>query len=199
MEVAELVLKYVEALAWPIVVVSVVWGLRDHIQGAFTRMTRLETPAGTIEFATAAREVRSDAEELGAASDGGESADEPEEEAVPRFGAFQEAWDVADASPIGALVSAWLLLESISSQAIDERGGPPAEWGSRPPTIPRVIEALAKFGLSARAVSVFHDLRQLRNQAIHGKDVVTPQAAKDFVESARYVAREVFMLPPLMP
>ncbi|WP_328678442.1 hypothetical protein [Streptomyces sp. NBC_00343] len=197
MEVAELVLKYVEALAWPMVTAGAVWGMRDHIRGAFARITRLETPAGTVEFSTAAREVRSDAEELGAASAGDDSANGPQEEAEEdsRFGAFQEAWDVADASPIGALVSAWLLLESISLQAIDERGGPPLELASRPLTPTRIIEALGKMGLSARAVSVFHDLRQLRNQAIHGKDVVTPLAARDFVESARYVARETYTLP----
>ncbi|MCX5362891.1 hypothetical protein OG864_29775 [Streptomyces sp. NBC_00124] len=196
MEVAELVLKYVEALVWPMVTVGVVWGLRDHIQGAITRMTRLETPAGSVEFTTDAREVRSDAEELAATTESDESTGGPtEQEEVPRFGAFQEAWDVAEASPIGALVSAWLLLESISTQAIDERGGPPAEWRSRPPQPTRLIEALAKLGLSPRAVSVFHDLRQLRNRALHGLDAVTPPAARDFVESARYVAREVYTLP----
>lgn len=63
MEIAELVLKYIEALVWPAVTVGLVWGLRSHIREAFTRMTRLETPAGAIEFETQARDVLTQAEE----------------------------------------------------------------------------------------------------------------------------------------
>ncbi|MGR3937860.1 hypothetical protein [Streptomyces sp. BRA346] len=64
MEIAELVLKYIEALVWPAVTVGLVWGLRNHIRDAFGRMTRLETPAGAIEFETQARHVLSQAEEV---------------------------------------------------------------------------------------------------------------------------------------
>jgi hypothetical protein len=63
-EIAELVLKYIEALVWPAVTVGLVWGLRSHIREAFTRMTRLETPAGAIEFETQARDVLNQAEEV---------------------------------------------------------------------------------------------------------------------------------------
>ncbi|MFI0821551.1 hypothetical protein ACH4TX_39185 [Streptomyces sp. NPDC021098] len=63
MDIAELVLKYIEALVWPAVTVGLVWGLRSHIREAFTRMTRLETPAGAIEFETQARDVLTQAEE----------------------------------------------------------------------------------------------------------------------------------------
>ncbi|WP_147993955.1 hypothetical protein [Streptomyces sp. uw30] len=197
MEVAELVLKYVEALAWPLVTVGLVWGLRNHIQGAFTRMTRVETPAGAIEFATDAREVREDAEELAGTPETAEQAGTHQTEQESRFGVFQEAWDMAEASPIGALISAWLVLESISDQALAKLGGmPQSVWNvPRQPPASKIIEALTTFGLSPRAVSVFHDLRQLRNRAMHGVDTVTPAAARDFVETARYVAREIYSLP----
>ncbi|MGF0176703.1 hypothetical protein ACQF36_41495 [Streptomyces sp. Marseille-Q5077] len=198
MEVAELVLKYIEALAWPLVTVGLVWGLRNHIQGAFTRMTRLETPAGAIEFASDAHEVRTEAEELAAASESaGPTAVGPEEEQPSRFGIFQQAWDTADASPIGALLTAWLVLEEISDKALAERGGVPQSVGGvhRPPIPVRISARLTELGLSPGALAVFEDLRQLRNRAIHGFDVVTPKAARDFVESARYVALEVYALP----
>lgn len=61
-EIAELVLKYIEALVWPAVTVGLVWGLRSHIRDAFARMSRLETPAGAIEFETQARDVLNQAE-----------------------------------------------------------------------------------------------------------------------------------------
>ena len=56
-EVAELVLKYVQALVWPVVTLALVWSLRAQLRAALTRMTRVETPAGAIEFAAEAREV----------------------------------------------------------------------------------------------------------------------------------------------
>ncbi|NJP75639.1 hypothetical protein HCJ99_33705, partial [Streptomyces sp. C1-2] len=57
MEVAELVLKYVRVLVWPVVTLVLVWSLRAQLRAALTRMTRVETPAGAIEFAAEAREV----------------------------------------------------------------------------------------------------------------------------------------------
>lgn len=56
-EVAELVLKYVRVLVWPVVTLVLVWSLRAQLRAALTRMTRVETPAGAIEFAAEAREV----------------------------------------------------------------------------------------------------------------------------------------------
>lgn len=64
MKIAELVLKYVEALVWPLVTVALVWGLRAHVKDAFRRLTRLETPAGSMEFAEEARELLDEAERL---------------------------------------------------------------------------------------------------------------------------------------
>ncbi|MBQ0850343.1 hypothetical protein J8N05_19335 [Streptomyces sp. BH-SS-21] len=65
----------------------------------------------------------------------------------------------------------------------------------RPPIIERRIARLTDLGLSSGALSVSQDLRQLRNRAIHGFDAVTPAAVRDFVESARFVALEVYALP----
>ncbi|MDO0928202.1 hypothetical protein QQY24_23320 [Streptomyces sp. TG1A-8] len=62
MRIAELVLKYVQALAWPCVTLVLVWFLRAHVRAAFDRMTRVETPVGAIEFAAAARDVLRQAE-----------------------------------------------------------------------------------------------------------------------------------------
>ncbi|MGW9385393.1 hypothetical protein [Streptomyces globisporus] len=64
MEIAELVLKYVDTLVWPLATVALVWGLRQPIKRAIARLSRLETPAGTMEFTEEVRGVRDDAEEL---------------------------------------------------------------------------------------------------------------------------------------
>ncbi|GGR57065.1 hypothetical protein GCM10010236_06450 [Streptomyces eurythermus] len=64
-EIAELVLKYVQALVWPLITLTLVYVLRAHLRDAFARMTRLETPAGSIEFAVEARDVLNQAESVG--------------------------------------------------------------------------------------------------------------------------------------
>lgn len=194
-EVAELVLKYAQALIWPLVTVVLAWTLRNHIP--LGRMTRLETPAGSIEFATDAREIRSEAEELAAdTKDEAPTEGDTAEDRTSQFGVFQEAWNMADVSPIGALVTAWLLLESLSKAELAKRDALPEPRGASRLLLPnQIIEALDRLGLSPRGVSVFHDLRQLRNRAMHGDVTVTPVAARDYVESARSVARQVYSLP----
>ncbi|MGA5577975.1 hypothetical protein ACPCK9_24505 [Streptomyces koyangensis] len=66
MAIAELVLKYLDALVWPVVTLVLVWMLRAQIRQAFQRLTRLETPAGTLEFEfeAEARAVRDEADDL---------------------------------------------------------------------------------------------------------------------------------------
>ncbi|WP_071339471.1 hypothetical protein [Streptomyces albidoflavus] len=93
MAIAELVLKYLDTLVWPVVTVVLVWMLRAQIRQAFGRLTRLETPAGTLEFEAGARAVRDEADALrtlagdpapvGAWYWGGEDEPPPDEEEGP--------------------------------------------------------------------------------------------------------------------
>ncbi|MEU5087777.1 hypothetical protein [Streptomyces sp. NPDC021356] len=62
MEIAELVLKYLQTLAWPAVAFGALWSLRVQLRAAVARMTRVETPAGSIEFAAEVRDVLHQAE-----------------------------------------------------------------------------------------------------------------------------------------
>ncbi|MGJ5693928.1 hypothetical protein GTW50_12745 [Streptomyces sp. SID7815] len=64
MEIAKLVLEYVKALAWPVFAAVLLWALRAQLRDVVSRLTRVETPAGSAEFAAAAADVLDDAEEL---------------------------------------------------------------------------------------------------------------------------------------
>ncbi|MFE1731682.1 hypothetical protein ACFW6X_16195 [Streptomyces bacillaris] len=214
MEIAELVLKYIEALVWPLVTLTLVWGLRSHIGRAFGRMTRLETPAGAIEFETDAREVRDEAEELATATERSQREPQPgveepstREEVVTGeemrrtpswpsgYEDFREARRMIEASPVGAVVTASNALERIAADAL--RRHPDAE-GYRPlssrsgrlPTMGDLVRGLAHVGLSDSAVRLFERLNMLRNEAVHGR-TVTPSAAFDFVDSCLLLARQL--------
>ncbi|MFD4943193.1 hypothetical protein ACFWNT_11780 [Streptomyces sp. NPDC058409] len=77
MEIAKLVLEYVKTLAWPLVVVGLVWVLRSQIKEALGRLTRVETLAGSAEFAAEARNVLDEAEGLVRSSASGEVRNPP--------------------------------------------------------------------------------------------------------------------------
>ncbi|NEC29857.1 hypothetical protein G3I20_25545 [Streptomyces sp. SID8111] len=62
MEVAELVLKYIQALVWPVVALTLLWLWRHRVGEAIGRLSRVETPVGALEFQNDARRVRDRAE-----------------------------------------------------------------------------------------------------------------------------------------
>ncbi|MCX5406207.1 hypothetical protein OHA37_20310 [Streptomyces sp. NBC_00335] len=62
MEIAELVLKFVDTLAWPLVALGLAWAWRTNIGRAIGRMTRVETPAGALEFAAEVADIRREAQ-----------------------------------------------------------------------------------------------------------------------------------------
>ncbi|MFF9569868.1 hypothetical protein [Streptomyces sp. NPDC014685] len=64
MEIAKLVLEYVKALAWPVFAGALLWVLKAQLRHAIGRLTRVDTLAGSAEFAAAAADVLDDAEEL---------------------------------------------------------------------------------------------------------------------------------------
>ena len=60
-------LKYLRVLVWPTVTLAAIWTLRAQLRAAVERMTRVETVAGSIEFAAEARDVLNRAENAAAA------------------------------------------------------------------------------------------------------------------------------------
>ncbi|MER5806676.1 hypothetical protein ABT143_00530 [Streptomyces sp. NPDC002033] len=211
MEIAELVLKYVQALVWPSVTVGCVWVLRHQIAEALKRMSRVETPAGSIEFAAAARHALDEAEELTAATtqpegvqpeDGAPAGHSPEGTSgtIVNPRRFREARHMADASPVGAIVSAWNELERVAWALINQHPELMPEPVHRG-MAPRVLDWRNMFqalGVSPEGLSLYRRLRELRNQAVHGKLAadVGPAAARDFVESCLLLARELEQLAP---
>ncbi|MGW1108993.1 hypothetical protein [Streptomyces sp. NPDC002540] len=206
METAELVLEYVKTLVWPVVTVTLVWGLRAHIQYAFTRMTRLETPAGAIEFEADAREVRQNAEGLStnsasdspAAQGSGESNPEQRIPQVPPprdgnqgFDIYESARLTAHRSPALAVIRSWDFLQEDLTHALNQRRIPDPPDGAR--WDPRDIswEHLHRLGLGSEAVAVYMSLKGLWDRAAHTLTLVTPEAAIDFIASCRDLSHQV--------
>ncbi|MFE7397601.1 hypothetical protein [Streptomyces sp. NPDC057557] len=206
MEIAELVLEYVKTLVWPVVTVALVWGLRTHIQYAFTRMTRLETPAGAIEFEADAREVRQNAEELSTtpASDdpASQGSDEPnprqESPQVPNprndnqgFGIYESARLTAIRSPALAVIRSWDFLQEDLTHALNQRRIPAPPDGARWHPWDISWEHLHRLGLEPGAVAVYMSLKDLWDRAAHTLTLVTSEAANNFIASCRDLSYQV--------
>jgi hypothetical protein len=239
-KIAELVLQYVRALVWPVVTLALVWFLRAQLRAAVARMTRVETPAGAIEFAVEARDVLNQAARAARAGQlSGDGVPVPEPVPVPgqsqqpRGGGANSPWapppspsspppasyggppapqgrgrgggppptwrqelrnarDMADASPVGAVTTAWNALYALCADVLATVDHQDHPSGLPRPVDPVEVErALVSVGLSSSAVTVFTRLRQLSSRAAQGAGEVTSGAARDFVDSCLTVAREV--------
>ncbi|MFJ1999003.1 hypothetical protein [Streptomyces asiaticus] len=184
MEVARLILMYVKAVIWPVTAVVVAWLLRRQVGTTVSRMTRLETPVGAVEFAAEAQVLRERAEE-------GASGGPVAEQQIGAVG-FREAWAAVDASPIGALVTAWNALADRLNRALPPGTATPVTGSSRSGLVLR--ERMRVAGVPTQTISLFNGLRKLRNGAVHDGVPVTEAAARDFVTSCEILARE-FAIP----
>ncbi|WP_405508812.1 hypothetical protein OG323_22625 [Streptomyces cyaneofuscatus] len=247
MEIAKLVLDFVKVLAWPAFAATLLWILRGKIKDIADRLTRVETPAGSAEFAAAAAHVLDEAQEVALAGgsgiavggdirlsvepspvanqeeaadsergqDDGDAAPEsstgvllPDDVVISKYlsalsadkraaflagavlagGPFDEAMATVNASPRGAVVEAWLVLESRCRAVLNDHGLIVKERYPNPMSTERGLKEL---GLPDDTLKIFRQLRELRNRAVHSGEAIGRPAAEDFVRSCRTVAREL--------
>ncbi|MEU6434478.1 hypothetical protein ABZ874_09135 [Streptomyces albidoflavus] len=217
MAIAELVLKYLDTLVWPVVTVVLVWMLRAQIRQAFGRLTRLETPAGTLEFEAEARAARDEADDLrapvveGPADEGvslpdpvevpdggsrGGGADAPAQPSdLPSSGSRRRRdhlLDMAEHAPLQAMTEAWGSLVWSGLDVLRTRGRA-APDGARTPheRAAELLRGLGEMGLPPHTTSLFERLQALWEGAMAHPDAVTSAAAGDYVRSCRLLAREL--------
>lgn len=206
-DVAELVLKYVEALVWPSVVLVLAWSFRRHLKRAFGRMTRLETPAGAIEFAEEAARMY---EEVGGADVVRVAGDVPvggygQPVTLPAGGhtrereeAINQALELVATSPDSAVMIAWRAVETALRKATARL--------PEGPEYPRVynsdsaIQALRRAGwLPPHIAETMQRMSRLRARVTHADHTVLPDAAFDFVASCELVLARLETISDLRP
>ncbi|MFJ9295264.1 hypothetical protein [Streptomyces asoensis] len=190
MAVAELVLKYVEALVWPVVTLVLAWACRHHLKRAFDRMTRLETPAGAIDFAEEARRTYDDTREQASSSPprvpGQPSRPLPSQSGnvvrthlrarSTQYEALDQALDLVGHSPDSAVMLAWRAVEVAYRDLLG---------GTR--SVQEAARQLEGRGLPHSVAETMVRLARLRARVSHGDHTVFPDAAFDFVASCEVV------------
>ncbi|MFH8656774.1 hypothetical protein [Streptomyces afghaniensis] len=194
METAKIVLAYVEALAWPVMIVILVYLLRTHLVGLIGRLSVISTPAGDLEFAADVNQVHNAAVEAVSESDSTSPIPDHSRSDVRHGGqeldAFDALRDVAASAPDAAIMAAWRRVELRLSEAHRLVRG--TSWNNEhthrvfPITPRRWAEDLVAADLDTDVAEIIAELVALRNRAAHSPDV-SGISALEYVESCAAV------------
>ena len=172
MNVLELLVRLVEAVAWPGTVLLIVCMFRRQFVGILPLLKRLK--AGPVEA-----EFEQGVAEISNAQSWHLPAPDASAEATSRR---QQLIGIAQINPRMAIIDAWQGIEFSLKKATLQRfgGNSPAPSVSSPVTM---IRELAHEGcIDASDVSLLHELRGLRNQATH-----LPEYGPSFESVSSYI------------
>ena len=187
----EATVKIVTGLAWPVVVLVSVILLRRQIGRLMIRLTHLKAPGVEADFAqeAAATNELSEVAVPDAPNTLVPPDATPESERIPgsnlvRYPAttLADLLDEADRHPVGGIVRAWNFVGRVLRIDKERPFIPPA-------AIPGEMrrQDIADDELLALADRLGH----LRNRVVHGQEVPTQDAARDFAEAAWRLATAI--------
>ena len=183
MDFLTFILNIIEALAWPAVVMLVVWKVRLKPSDIPRFIKSLKVGGAEIEFREHLEEVRESAEELTIPAASPEA-----EKVIP----VEAEYELAQLSPAGAILRAWQGVEA-ELHALARRKG----IEDQPRKIFRLIDALGQRQILAPEIlELLHGMRRLRNDAVHipGEEI-TPGMAVEFQILTENVIRHIQSVP----
>lgn len=169
------IVELVKALAWPTTIMILAWLLRKPIRELIPLLTRLKYKDLELEFGRRMSEVKADASE---------ELPPPEPVAAAGTAELRKLIEQAMRSPRAAIAEAWTQVEIAALLAAHRNNlFSPTDVT----TTTRVIRALERRGvIDAGKIGLLHDLRALRDQAVHSPDFgVSTENALDYVQLAR--------------
>lgn len=163
--------RLLDAVAWPVALLVVVWWLRGPLAELIRGLKRLRSRWFDAEFGRKlqAMETKADRAQLPGAK---------EEPKLERLAAI---------SPRAAITEAWRNVEVALRDQARQRGYPEGE------NVWRVSERLAEEGvISPSTRDLVSDMRHLRNEAVHADEVeVNPAEALEYTDLAQRVRYSV--------
>ena len=156
----EFIASLVGHLAWPFVVLIVVFLLRNHLSELFQKVAHLKFKDFELDF----EKVRQQAEAIGSPPTT-EQPVEPEEK--PVFSSLEDQiLETVEKSPAAAILLSWSAVETALASAISRLAQPQDSPSYRSPL--HNIELLEKIGeLTKSQTSLLHEMRMLRNKIAH--------------------------------
>ncbi|MFE4855795.1 hypothetical protein [Streptomyces sp. NPDC056670] len=185
MEIAQIVLDYLKALVWPLIVLFVALAFKDEFRRLLDRLTEVKGAGFGAAFGEGVRRAQSVAEAaISEDPSASELANSPIENV---FDAFR---DIADSTPEGAVLAAWRAVEQKMIEAVSVVRGP-EYLASRRALLPtNMIRELSNAGLSPMAVVALGNLFMLRHRATHVVgDAIDVAEGRSYVDAAELGVR----------
>lgn len=179
MEIGYLVLGFVQALAWPAVVIVLLLVLRNPISQAIRAITKLKYKDVELEFANGLQLAEASARELGLPAPAAARATTEIHLPVP---SYDYLFDLARRYPRAGVTEAWRIVEMSlktlgRSQGVDVRGA-----RAERDVIHRMTD---NDPMRSNLLELYERLRKLRNQAVHASETaITSEEAAGYVDLA---------------
>jgi len=174
------VVEMVKALAWPVTALAAIVMLRRPIAVLIPLARKLKFKELEMEFGEQVKETKAEA-----------AAELPPStmKALPP-GAQDTLNELARVSPRSAITEAWRELELTVQAAAQRFPIPVPDTTYRSPATTQSVRDLARIGVvDPGKLSVYYNLRSLRNQAVHAPEfAVSTEAAMDYVQTTRQLA-----------
>lgn len=174
--------KVIAAISWPLVAGIAAWRIAPHLQGKLKDLTKVKAGPVEAEFAKQVEELRKEVEEK-----------VPEARAARTFNDDEgRLLELAKVSPRSAIIEAWRNVEVSASRAVElrlaRRESSSSSSSFRPPlntsALGRELGLLEI--LNGQQVSLFHELRMLRNKATHSEQFdIGFEAVNNYIQLAQ--------------
>ncbi|MND71246.1 hypothetical protein D3C76_570750 [compost metagenome] len=156
MDVLTFISELIKALAWPVVVVTVLVLLRPELKALAPFLKKLKAGPVVAEFERDVNQLK-------------EMVDEPAKPVPPLSPEVRASkeflFELAAVHPRSAIQESWVRVEAAGRAALARSSADP---GKTYITAARLAQALSGIGaLSETQVTLYHELRRLRNDAAH--------------------------------
>ena len=184
--------KIIQALAWPVSIVIIIFLLRKQILELIPKITKLEAGPLKAEFSSDVKRALVDVEEINLASTNLTKENKlsfiPTDEFLYQDSRSVALWRSAAINPASGIADAWKDIEYILLEIIRTRGVFIPH--RRIDSVGVWINAIASSQiLPIETISVINDLYSLRNKVVHSEFIATPDAAQDYLLAAQRLIR----------
>ena len=172
----EFLASVIDSLAWPTLVGSVIYVLRDSVEKLLDRVSHFKYKDLEAEFRDTLEKIKSSDEEIV----------EPEAIEYSRQDSIT-LYQLADISPRAAIMESWIKIEKAVQQYLESAGLDKkySYQGLRrlPTSYKEPIEHI---------LTPYQELRLLRNKAAHASDFeLNSESARAYAQIANYIVREL--------
>jgi len=189
MEIANLIVRILEAIAWPLAIIIIILIFKRQFGRAILTLSKLKFKDLEVEFSKALKDAEYETRELRLPSPKDvRSIPEP----VVPTSAYDRLFQIAAISPRAAITEAWRTIELFTMEAAKVQGveirGPVAGT--------RVIRSLVQRGILEEGVlRLYENLRRMRNEIAYAVEFeIDSEAAIRYVDLALSLAHRLQML-----